>query len=67
MNKGDAVNVNQNDIKDQLILDKIHLPKSVVPNSGYGTVTLTYKDFEIVDIKTSITHNIGKGAKKKFS
>lgn len=67
MNKPGEQLEQQKRISEQLHLDKFHIPKNVIPNSGYGTVTLTYKDYEIVDVRTSITHKIERSNKKKFS
>lgn len=67
MNNGDEIQKQTDDIKEQLLIDKVHIPRNFVPNSGFGTITFTYKEFKIVDVKTLTTHNIAKENKKKFS
>lgn len=66
MNKGDEIQKRTTDVKEQLLIEKVHIPRNFIPNSGYGTIIFTYKDFKIVDVKTTTTHKLTKDNKKKF-
>jgi hypothetical protein len=67
MNEETEMSKKAEEARENVLIDKVHIPRIFIPISGYGTITFSYRDFKIFDVKTLTTHNIAKVNKKKFS
>jgi len=67
MNEETEMSKKAEEAKENVSIDKVHIPRIFIPISGYGTITFSYRDFKLFDVKTLTSHTIFKENKKKFS